>query len=283
MASVDSADPTMLPTRRSGAMLRSTWAVAAAMTILLSVPLAVVSQAFGENAPQIVVHVVLTIGMLLFVRAIFDFGLPRWINAIGALSAALFAVIFLLQALSSVLPQNAALDDLALWSPRELAGTCSRARRLRLVLRSPAAGHRREDTAHRVGHRPDRDRIPRHQRGWRPPRDHRPESRGDQPSAPVRVASDRRCQTKRARRLRSGNRASDHELTRRETRPTRPRATRRWRPASKRLRRYVYGRTRCLRCSANQSQPACQYAEPCSRPPANLPGRHRTCRCLGRL
>jgi hypothetical protein len=126
MASVDSADPTMLRTRRSGAMLRSTWAVAASMTILLSVPLAVVSQAFGENAPQIVVHVVLTIGMLLFVRAIFDFGLPRWINAIGALSAALFAVIFLLQALSSVLPQNAALDDLAYgllgnWPERVLA------------------------------------------------------------------------------------------------------------------------------------------------------------------
>lgn len=126
MASVDSVDPTMLRTGGSGATLRSTWAVAAAVTILLSVPLAVASQALGENTPQVVVHVVLTIGMLLFVRAIFDFGLPRWINVIGALSAGLFAVIFLLQALSSLFPQNTALDDVAFgllgnWPERVLA------------------------------------------------------------------------------------------------------------------------------------------------------------------
>ena len=60
-----------------------------------------------------VVHLVLTIGMLLFVKAIFDFGLPRWINLIGALSAALFGVVFLLQAVSSLVPQNAALDEFA--------------------------------------------------------------------------------------------------------------------------------------------------------------------------
>jgi hypothetical protein len=93
--------------------MRSMWAVAAAVTVLLSLPLAVASQALGENTAQVVVHVVLGIGMLLFVRAIFDFGLPRWINAIGALSAALFAVVFLLQAASSLVPQNAALYDLA--------------------------------------------------------------------------------------------------------------------------------------------------------------------------
>jgi hypothetical protein len=126
MASFDSVDPTMLRTGGSGATLRSTWAVAAAVTILLSVPLAVASQALGENSPQVVVHVVLTIGMLLFVRAIFDFGLPRWINVIGALSAGLFAVIFLLQALSSLFPQNTALDDVAFgllgnWPERVLA------------------------------------------------------------------------------------------------------------------------------------------------------------------
>jgi hypothetical protein len=93
--------------------MRSIWAVAAALTLLLSLPLAVASQAFGENAPEIVVHVVLGIGMLLFVRAVFDFGLPRWINVIGALSAGLFAVVFLLQALSRLFPENAALDDVA--------------------------------------------------------------------------------------------------------------------------------------------------------------------------
>jgi hypothetical protein len=93
--------------------MRSIWAVAAALTMLLSLPIAVASQALGENAPDIVVHVVLGTGMLLFVRAVFDFGLPRWINVIGALSAGAFAVVFLLQALSSLFPENAALDDVA--------------------------------------------------------------------------------------------------------------------------------------------------------------------------
>jgi hypothetical protein len=93
--------------------MRSTWAVAAALTMLLSLPLAVASQVLGENAPDIVVHVVLGIGMLLFIRALFDFGLPRWINVIGALSAGAFAVVFLLQAASSLFPENAALDDVA--------------------------------------------------------------------------------------------------------------------------------------------------------------------------
>ena len=108
--------------------MRSIWAVAAAVTILLALPLAVATQVLGlgENAPQVVVHVVLTIGMLLFVRAIFDFGLPGWINAIGAISAALFGMIFLLQAISSLFPQNAALNDVAYgvlgnWPERVLA------------------------------------------------------------------------------------------------------------------------------------------------------------------
>ena len=93
--------------------MRSIWAVAAAVTMLLSIPLAVASSGLGGNAPDIVVHVVLGTGMLLFVRAVFDFALPRWINVIGALSAGAFAVVFLLQAVSRLFPENAALDDLA--------------------------------------------------------------------------------------------------------------------------------------------------------------------------
>ncbi len=93
--------------------MRSIWAVSSAITMLLSLPLAVASQAFGERAPDIVVHLVLGVGMLLFVRAVFDFGLPRWIDVIGAVSAGLFAVVFLLQALSSIFPENATLHDIA--------------------------------------------------------------------------------------------------------------------------------------------------------------------------
>ena len=93
--------------------MRSIWAVAAALTMLLSLPLAVASQALGKNAPEIVVHVVLGTGMLFLVRAVVDFGWPRWINVIGALSAGAFAVIFLLQAVSRLFPEIAALDDVA--------------------------------------------------------------------------------------------------------------------------------------------------------------------------
>ena len=93
--------------------MRSVWAVAAALTMILSLPLAVASQALGEKAPEVVVHVVLGTGMLLLVRAVFDFGLPRWINVIGALSAGAFAVVFLLQAVSRLFPEIAALEDVA--------------------------------------------------------------------------------------------------------------------------------------------------------------------------
>ena len=93
--------------------MRSIWAVAAAATMLLAFPLAVVSQALGQNAPEIVVHIVLGTGMLLFAKAVWAFGLPRWINWVGALSAVAFGAIFLLQAVSLLVPQNAALDDVA--------------------------------------------------------------------------------------------------------------------------------------------------------------------------
>ena len=93
--------------------MRSIWAVAAAATMLLAFPLAVVSQALGQNAPEIVVHIVLGTGMLLFAKAVWAFGLPRWINWVGAPSAVAFGAIFLLQAVSLLVPQNAALDDVA--------------------------------------------------------------------------------------------------------------------------------------------------------------------------
>jgi hypothetical protein len=60
--------------------------------MLLAFPLAVVS--------EIVVHIVLGTGMLLFAKAVWDFGLPGWINWIGALSGLAFGLIFLLQAVS---------------------------------------------------------------------------------------------------------------------------------------------------------------------------------------
>jgi hypothetical protein len=93
--------------------MRSIWAVAAAVTMLLAFPIAVVASVLGDNVPEIVVHIVLGIGMLLLAKAVFDFALPSWITWIGAIAAAALGAVFLLQAVSLLLPDNAGLDQLA--------------------------------------------------------------------------------------------------------------------------------------------------------------------------
>ena len=45
--------------------MRSVWAVAAALTMLLAFPVAVAASVLGEDVPEIAVHVVLGIGMVL--------------------------------------------------------------------------------------------------------------------------------------------------------------------------------------------------------------------------
>ena len=93
--------------------MRSVWAVAAALTMLLAFPVAVAASVLGEDVPEIAVHVVLGIGMVLLAKAVSDFALPSWITWIGAISAAALGAVFLLQAVSLLLPEAAALDQLA--------------------------------------------------------------------------------------------------------------------------------------------------------------------------
>ena len=105
--------------------MRSVWAVAAAVTMLLAFPIAVVASVFGENVPEIVVHIVLGIGMLLLAKAVFDFALPSWITWIGAIAAGALGAVFLLQAVSLLLPDNTTLDQIAfaalgIWGERIL-------------------------------------------------------------------------------------------------------------------------------------------------------------------
>ena len=135
--------------------------------------------------------------MLLFVRPYLTSGCP-----VGSTPSAPYPRGPVCRGLSpsgrsSLVPQNAALYD-GLRSPRELAGTGTRARHRLLVRGFAAAWDSREDSIRWVGHRSYRDGLPRHQPGWGHLRDQCPESRGDHPPAPVRVASDRRCQTWRA-------------------------------------------------------------------------------------
>jgi hypothetical protein len=92
--------------------MRSTTGLAAAVVLLLAVPLALGSQMLVDGSAELVLHLVVGAGCVLLAIAMFDFGLPRWVNVIGAAAAGAFGAIFLLQALSQLVP-NEALHDVA--------------------------------------------------------------------------------------------------------------------------------------------------------------------------
>ena len=85
--------------------------IASAVVMLLAIPLTIASQALGDWGPGVVVHLALGTSSVALAIAMFDFDVPRWINRIGATSAAALGAIFLLQALSLIL--NGALDFIA--------------------------------------------------------------------------------------------------------------------------------------------------------------------------
>ena len=83
--------------------MRSPTGVVASLAILLSLPLAVVlNTVFGVD-PETILHFVIGGGFLLFAVSIFSFEVPRWLNWIGAIAAAAFGSIFILQGVSDVL------------------------------------------------------------------------------------------------------------------------------------------------------------------------------------
>lgn len=92
--------------------MRSTTGLAAAVVLLLAVPLAFGSQMLVDGSADLVIHLVVGAGSVLLAIAMFDFGLPRWVNWIGAAAAGAFGAIFLLQALSQLV-QNEALTYVA--------------------------------------------------------------------------------------------------------------------------------------------------------------------------
>ena len=83
--------------------MRSVRGVAAAALALATIPLALITgNAFGNDAAETTIHFSVGIGFLLFAVAAFDFGLPRWVSVIGALSGGAFGAIFLLQGISEL-------------------------------------------------------------------------------------------------------------------------------------------------------------------------------------
>jgi hypothetical protein len=77
--------------------MRSPRSVAAALILLLGVPLALVAaMAFGAGAEN-VIHMTLAASFLLLAFAVFDFRLPTWINLAACATTGALAAIFLLQ------------------------------------------------------------------------------------------------------------------------------------------------------------------------------------------
>ncbi len=88
--------------------MRSQAGLAAAVTMLLALPVAIVAaQVVSESAAELVIHLAIGSGCVLLAVAALDFGLPKWVAWLGAASAGAFGGIFLLQAMSQIVPNEA--------------------------------------------------------------------------------------------------------------------------------------------------------------------------------
>lgn len=82
--------------------MRSKRAFIGAATVLLSYPAAVaVAVLFGQGGDT-VIHFMMGTGFVIFATSVFDFGLPRWVNIVGAAAAGTFGAIFLMQGVSDL-------------------------------------------------------------------------------------------------------------------------------------------------------------------------------------
>jgi hypothetical protein len=82
--------------------MRSLRGVLGSLVLLLALPIAVLTQVLFGGGSAIAIHVALAAGCVLVSLSAFDFGTPRWLAWIGCVSAIAFAVIFLLQAASTL-------------------------------------------------------------------------------------------------------------------------------------------------------------------------------------
>src|SRR5436190_17372335 len=92
--------------------MRSLRGLCAATAFLLALPVALLSQAlFGIDA-EAAFHLMCAGGFVLLALAVLDFATPRWSAWTGGLAACALAVIFLLQGVSNLVP-NDSLHSLA--------------------------------------------------------------------------------------------------------------------------------------------------------------------------
>ena len=77
--------------------MRSIRGLAAAITLLLTVPLAIAVAVVTGGGAEPIIHFGIGAGMVMLATAAFDYGVPRPVAWFGALTAGTFGGIFLLQ------------------------------------------------------------------------------------------------------------------------------------------------------------------------------------------
>ena len=109
----------------SGAsVMRSPRGFLGSIVLVLSLPVAVLTQVLFGSGSSVAMHVALAVGCALVALSAFDFETPRWVAWTGCLAAGVFAAIFLLQAASELLQNDSfsyfALQVLGNWPERLL-------------------------------------------------------------------------------------------------------------------------------------------------------------------
>jgi hypothetical protein len=90
----------------SGVRIRSPLGLLAALTFLVGIPISFGWQILFGSGAGTMVHFVLAAGSLLLAFSVFDFKLPRWMNWIGCAAGLAVGTIFLLQAVSLLIPNE---------------------------------------------------------------------------------------------------------------------------------------------------------------------------------
>jgi hypothetical protein len=82
-----------------------------AIAFLAAMPLALLANfIFGGISAELVIHFACGTGFVLCAMAMFDFPLPRWMTWIGSLATGAVGIIFLLQGVSNLMPDNEGLS-----------------------------------------------------------------------------------------------------------------------------------------------------------------------------
>jgi hypothetical protein len=104
--------------------MRSPRGFLGSIVLVLSLPVAVLTQVLLGNGSSVTMHVALAAGCALVALSAFDFETPRWVAWTGCLVAGAFAAIFLLQAASALLQNDSfsyfAFQVLGSWPERVL-------------------------------------------------------------------------------------------------------------------------------------------------------------------